>query len=168
MKTILLSLLFCLPAFGQKKLITISKSIEIQAPIEDVFDHVKNTLNDDTWREEVNSMEADGPFMIGTTFTEDAHIGLERNFITKTTLIELIDNERAFYQTPLNAKYFLSSLRKVQALSSDKTKFTYSVEFDHEMSKETLRIKLPEQVLEFSYGLIMSKYLKNLKHYFEK
>ncbi|PIP88938.1 MAG: hypothetical protein COW01_05115 [Bdellovibrionales bacterium CG12_big_fil_rev_8_21_14_0_65_38_15] len=167
MKLLLISIMWIFPAFSQVNLVRISKSIEIKRPIQEVFEHVKNTLNDDTWRTEVNTMEADGPFMIGTTYTEDAHIGLQTNFITKTTLISLIENKLAFYQTPENAKYFLSSLREVESLNDQKTKFTYTVEFDYEMSKETLRIKLPKEVLEFSYGLIMSQYLKNLKEYLD-
>ena len=167
MKILLLSLLVCLPTFADVKLVHISKSIVINKPISEVYNHVKNTLNDDTWRTEVNSMEADGDFVIGTTYTEDAHIGLKRNFITKTTLLELIKDKRAFYKTASDAKYFLSSLREVESIEAFKTRFIYTVEFDYEMSKETLMVKLPVEVLTFSYGLIMNQYLNNLKDYLE-
>lgn len=167
MKTILLSLLVSFPAHSQVKLVHISKSIVINRTIEEVFHHVKNTLNDDTWRTEVNSMEADGPFALGTTYIEDAHIGLQRNFITKTVLVNIVENDTAFYVTPKNAKYFLSSLRTVESIGEDQTKFTYTVEFDAMMSKETLMILLPHEVLAFSYGIIMGQYLKNLKDYLE-
>ncbi len=167
MKLLLISLLLSSPVYSQVKLVHISKSIIINRPIQEVFELVKNTLNDDTWRTEVNSMEADGPFALGTTYTEDAHIGLQRNFITRTTLVKLIENKLALYLTPEDAKYFLSSLREVISIDEENTKFTYTVEFDSEMSKETLMIHLPNEVLEFSYGLIMNQYLKNLKDYLD-
>ncbi len=150
-----------------KDYVTISKSILINEKIEDVYIHVSNTLNDDTWRTEVNDMQADGAFEVGTTFTEDAHIGLRKNFITKTVLMELIENKKAFYQTPLDAKYFLSSLREVEVVSESKTRFTYTVVFDRAMSRETLGANLPSGLLEFSYGLIMKGYLRNLAELFD-
>ncbi len=146
-------------------LVKISKSIILEESLVRVFTHVSNTMNDDTWRTEVNSMDADGDFEVGTTFTEDAHIGLRKNFITKTTLRQLVANKKAFYQTTADAKYFLSSLREVEKIDQYRTRFTYTVIFDRSMSLETLGANLPASLLEFSYGIIMKNYLNNLKRY---
>ncbi len=145
----------------------ISKSIVIHKDIETVYEHVKDTMNDDTWRTEVNDMSADGPFRLGTTYTEDAHIGLNRNFITKTVLMGYFKNKMAYYVTPLKAKYFLSSLRQVKKIDEETTEFTYTVKFDSRMSEETLGINLSPRILEISYGIIMKQYLRNLKRYLE-
>jgi len=152
---------------GSEFLTRITKSITINQDITTVFDHVKNTMNDDTWRSEVNQMQADGPFEVGTTYTEDAHIGLNRSFITKTILADIRKNQRAFYVTPQDAPYYLSSLREVERIDDQTTKFTYSVEFDSRMSKETLGINLSPKILAATYGMIMSKYLRNLKRYLQ-
>ena len=171
----LLSLSLNIVAIEEEFLTEISQSIVINKPIDEVYDHVKDTMNDDTWRNEVREMTADGPFAIGTTYTEVAHIGLNRNFVTKTILVDLRKNQRAFYITPTDAPYFLSSLREVKKLKSDEideknqqsTEFTYTVKFDSRMSKENLGVNLSPRILEISYGIIMKKYLRNLKRYLE-
>ncbi len=167
---LILSVLFGHLTYGkidERYLTHLSKSIIIDKPIEEVFNHVKDTMNDDTWRSEVNQMQADGSFQVGTTYTEDAHIGLRRNFITKTVLVEVRENEKAYYETPDEAKYALTSLREVEKISDSKTKFTYTVEFDSRMSRETLGLNLRPGILQVSYGVIMAKYLRNLKRYLE-
>jgi hypothetical protein len=163
----LVLLLLSLNSFATQKLVHINKSVEIDQDIKVVFDLVSNTMNDHHWRSEVNDMSADGEFAVGTIFTEDAHIGLRKNFITRTQLIELHDLKNAFYVTPKDAPYFLSSRREVKELSNGKTLVTYTVKFDPKMSRVTVAIPLPRKVLEVSYGLIIKKYLKNLKKYLE-
>jgi hypothetical protein len=153
-------------SFASKGLVEISKSIVIDAPVDIVFNHVSNTMNDHTWRDEVNSMSADGAFEVGTIFTEDARIGLQQNFITRTQLLDLKENLSAYYETPNNDKFFLSSYRHVKSVSSNKTLFTYTVKFDQEMSKVTLGVKVPRSILKIGYGVIMKRYLVNLKEYF--
>ena len=169
MNKVLISILFCIistSTFAKVNLVIISKKIVIDKPIEQVFFHVSNTMNDYTWREEVNEMSGDGNFEVGTTYTEDAHIGLQPNFITKTQLLDLQENDRAYYETPKDAKYFLSSLREVKSLTNNKTLFTYTVIFDSELSKVTLGLRVPRSILRISYGVIINKYLINLKAYF--
>lgn len=160
-------LLLSLSTHAKTRLVTISKSVIINKDITSVFDHVKNTLNDDTWRKEVNHMSADGPFQIGTTYTEDAHIGFQKHFITKTVLVGLKDLDHALYITPKNAKYYLSSLREVKSLGPHRTKFTYTVKFDQRMSKVTLGVSTPRPLLVIGYGVIMSQYLNKLKRHLE-
>ncbi len=172
MKSLLLTLCILLSHAGFAQIeeqyrTHLSKSIIINKDISTVFEHVKNTMNDDTWRTEVNQMQADGPFQVGTTYTEDAHIGLRRNFITKTVLVALEENVKAYYETPTQATYALTSLREVKRIDDEKTEFTYTVEFDSRMSRETLGINLSPSILQVSYGVIMAKYLRNLKRYLE-
>ncbi len=158
--------MLCSFSLHARELAVIEKSIIIHRPHAEVFAHISNSLNDHTWRSEVNSMEADGPFGIGTTFTEDAHIGLNPHFITRTVLLELSD-EHAYYQTPADARFYLSSLRRVESVSPYKCRVTYRVEFDVAMSEPTLGVKLPAQVLSPSYGVIINHYLRNLRAYLE-
>lgn len=152
-------------SFAYTKLVSISKSIEIDVNKERVFEIVSNTMNDHLWRSEVNSMEADGEFAVGTIFTEDAHIGFRKHFITSTQLIELIEDKKAFYVTPPNAPFYLSSKREVKTLQNGGTIFTYTVLFDPKMSRSTLGVAVPVKVLEISYGVIIKTYLKNLKKF---
>ena len=134
MKTILLSLalLISTSALAKLNLVKVSRSIVIDEKSSTVYEVFANTLNDHLWRDEVNSIVADGPFEVGTNYTEDAHIALKKNFITKVQLVELIDQELALYKTPEDAPFFLSSKRKVEQLSDGKTRATYTVEFDYE------------------------------------
>lgn len=161
-------LIFSIGTFAKEKYVHISKSILINAPLSKVFNVVKNTMNDHLWRDEVNSMTASGDFEIGTIYTEDAHIGLAKNFITRTQLVEFVPSSHAYYITPKDAPYFLQSNRNVLRIDQGKTLFTYTVTFDASMSKATLGVKLPAKVLEKSYGVIINKYLRNLKRHLQE
>ncbi|WP_127714481.1 hypothetical protein [Halobacteriovorax sp. HLS] len=153
--------------FAVGKLATISKSILIESSHSDVFDIVKNTMNDYLWRSEVNHMSSNGEFEIGTIYTEDAHIGFAKNFITRTQLVELKSEDYAFYITPKDSPYYLESLRQVKRIDHNRTLFTYTVKFEASMSKATIGISLPAKVLEKSYGVIMNKYLRSLRNHLE-
>ncbi|MBC76354.1 MAG: hypothetical protein CME64_10100 [Halobacteriovoraceae bacterium] len=169
MKTILLSLalLISTSALAKLNLVKVSRSIVIDEKSSTVYEVFANTLNDHLWRDEVNSIVADGPFEVGTNYTEDAHIALKKNFITKVQLVELIDQELALYKTPEDAPFFLSSKRKVEQLSDGKTRATYTVEFDYEMTRHTAYFPIPKKIVWFAYDQIMKKYLLNLKSHFE-
>lgn len=149
------------------ELITISQSVLIEREVEIVFDLVKNTMNDDIWRSEVNSMQASGEFEVGTVYTEDARIGLNKNFITRTQLVRLVENSKAFYVTPKSEPYFLTSLRQVEKTQNGMTKFTYTVQFDKNMSKKAFGINISKRMLKLGYSVIMKQYLRKLKNYLE-
>lgn len=149
------------------ELITISQSVLIEREVEIVFDLVKNTMNDDIWRSEVNSMQASGEFEVGTVYTEDARIGLNKNFITRTQLVRLVENSEAFYVTPKSEPYFLTSLRSVEKTQNGMTKFTYTVQFDKNMSKKAFGINISKRMLKLGYSVIMKQYLRKLKNYLE-
>ncbi len=149
------------------ELVTISKSISINKDVEVVFNLVKNTMNDDIWRSEVNSMQASGEFEVGTVYTEDARIGFNRNFVTRTQLVRLVENKEAFYVTPKSEPYFLSSLRQVEKMKNGKTKFTYTVQFDKNMSKKAFGLNVSKRMLKLGYSVIMGQYLRRLKNYLE-
>lgn len=163
MKIFLSLLILSTSVCAQASLAYVQKSVILTKPLEEVFEYVKDTTHDKCWRREVNSMTANAPFGIGTFYVEDAHIGLNRNFITTTQITDLKDNDFVLYETPADAKYYLSSHRKVQKISESKTKFTYTIQFDPKMSKETLGLYIPARILSASYGILVRSYMRKLK-----
>ncbi len=165
--SVVLFLSFSTSALANLNLVKVSRSIIIDQESSEVFELFANTLNDHLWRDEVNHIISDGPFEVGTNYTEDAHIALKKNFITKVQLVELIDQKLALYKTQDDAPFFLSSKSEVNELSDRKTRVTYSVEFEYKMTKHTAYFPIPKKIVWLAYDQIMKKYLLNLKRHLE-
>ncbi|MFG1501295.1 SRPBCC family protein [Halobacteriovorax sp. XZX-3] len=143
--------------------VQVTGSIEIDAPIEEVFEFVADPMNDHHWRSEVNDMATNSrTFEVGSTFREDAWIGIRKNFITTTELIKLNAPYQALFETVRSNPYFLRSNRMFNE-SENGTLFTYVVDFDRRMIKETFGFNAKPEVVVKLYGVLMKKYLKKLK-----
>ncbi|WP_412470166.1 MULTISPECIES: SRPBCC family protein [unclassified Halobacteriovorax] len=143
--------------------VQVTGSIEIDAPIEEVFEFVADPMNDHHWRSEVNDMATNSrTFEVGSIFREDAWIGIRKNFITTTELIKLNAPYQALFETVRSNPYFLRSNRMFNE-SENGTLFTYVVDFDRRMIKETFGFNAKPEVVVKLYGVLMKKYLKKLK-----
>lgn len=141
-------------------------SVIIDAPIEEVFEFVADPMNDQIWRSEVNDMTTNNrEFEVGSTFREDAWIGIRKHFITTTELIELDYPNQALFETVKSNPYFLRSNRLFREVEGG-TEFSYIVDFDRRMIKETFGFNAKPKVVIKLYSFLMSKYLKKLKKHF--
>lgn len=141
-------------------------SIEIDAPIEEVFEFVADPMNDHIWRSEVNEMTTNTRHLKeGSVFREDAWIGIRKHFITTTELIKLDYPHQALFETVKSNPYFLRSNRLFEETQNGTT-FSYVVDFDKRMIKETFGFNAKPEVVVKLYSLLMKKYLYKLKKSF--
>jgi len=144
--------------------IKLKYSVVIEASQEEVFEFVANPLNDHLWRSEVNRIESSGEISaVGTEFLENAWIGIQKNFITITRLVEYKAPDRALFITVDRNPYFLKSDRIFSSLKDGKTLFTYKVDFDKKMVPKTFGINVRPSIVKKLYGILMKKYLRKLK-----
>ncbi|TNE95801.1 MAG: SRPBCC family protein [Deltaproteobacteria bacterium] len=163
MKPLLVFLAFTHFAFALET-VNVKKSVVINQPIEKVCSFVSNPMNDHLWRSEVNEMSIEGgELMEGAVIVEDAWIGLQRNFITKTEVIRLDCPYDALFITTKDNPFYLQSHRIFEALDENRTKFTYDVEFDVRMISETLGLNINPQLVARGYGFKMWSYLQKLR-----
>lgn len=146
--------------------VQVTGSVEIAAPIEEVFEFVADPMNDHIWRNEVNEMTTNTRNLeVGSVFREDAWIGIRKNFITTTELIKLDYPYQALFETVKSNPYFLRSNRTFKE-SEKGTTFSYVVDFDKRMIKQTFGFNAKPEVVVKLYGLLMKKYLYKLKKSF--
>lgn len=144
-------------------IITIERTVVIHRTPADVFDVAAELLNDPYWREEVNTMTADGPFGVGTIYTEDAHVGLQLHWITDTELTVVDPPREVMGETPPSSPYFLRFHRSFEPWGLFSTKMTYEVQFSRALAEAVFGVGLPDDLVESSYGLRMTEYLATLK-----
>jgi len=164
-KLLITALFFTTQAFALET-VTIAKQIEIDIDEKLLFEFVSNPLNDHKWRSEVNDISTEGELQEGSVFVEDAFIGLRRNFITKTQLVQLSFPHIAVFETTDDNPYFLRSTRMVTKVG-DKIVFKYLVEFDKKMIKKVFGLGVPASVVRQAYGLRMTQYLLKLRSILE-
>ncbi len=144
--------------------VNIKRSVVINKPIEKVCEFVSNPMNDHLWRSEVNEMSIEGGELVeGAVVREDAWIGLQRNFITKTEVIRLDCTNDALFLTTDENPFYLQSHRIFESLGKNKTRFTYDVEFDVRMISVTLGLNINPELVARGYGIKMWSYLQKLR-----
>lgn len=153
-------------ADGQVRTFTVENSIVIDADIDTVFEFAANPLNDSEWRSEVNSMEATGPWEVGTVYYEDSHLGFNPHYITPTILKELEAPYLMVAETPED-NLFLQAKRSFDTLDDGKTSMTYRLEVDVRMPADATRFYLPQFFVEIYYNNVMRTYLWRLKNLLE-
>lgn len=163
MKTLLVLFLFCNLSFALDT-VNVKKSVIINQPIDKVCAFVSNPMNDHLWRSEVNKMSIEGgELREGAVIVEDAWIGLQRKFITKTEVVRLDCPHDALFITIEENPFYLQSHRIFESLDENRTKFTYDLDFDVRMITETLGLNINPQLVARGYGLKMWSYLQKLK-----
>lgn len=148
----------------ENEVVQVEQKIVINAPIEKVCSFVTNPLKDFLWRTEVHSISANGDVTeVGTVFTEDAFIALKRHFITKTELIKHDCPREAIFVTTDDNPFYLKSRRYFKSLAPSKTEFSYIVDFDTRMIKETIGLRLRPALVKALYERRMKNYLIELR-----
>jgi len=147
--------------------ISFSESVTIEKPIYEVFDFVADARNDEYWRTEVHSISSEGPFEIGTIYTEDAFLGLHYNYITKVKLEELDPPFSAVYVTTIDNPFRLESHREFFGEGESSTRFKYTVYVEKDLIYDILFPGVPIILAEFGYKSLMKSYLKKLKKHLE-
>lgn len=137
--------------------VNISESIVIFSPIEKACEFISNPLNDYIWRSEVNTIIQEG-----NTFVEDAWIGIRRNFITVTELVDSSCPAYSHFITVPENPYYLSSHRSFSVINEHSSRFTYTVDFDVKMIKETFGFEAKPKVVRELYRILMRSYMRRL------
>jgi len=155
-------------AFGeeQPRTFTIENSIIIDADIETVFAFAADPLNDSQWRSEVNVMDADGPWEVGTVYYEDSRLGLNPHYITPTVLTDLESPYLMVVETPEDNLY-LQAIRVFEELDDGRTLMTYRLEVDVRMPADASGFHFPQFLVEIYYSNVMRCYLRQLKNILE-
>ena len=145
---------------------TIENTIIIDADVDTVFEFAGNPLNDTEWRSEVNSMEASGPWEVGTIYYEDSHLGLNPHYLTPTILTELERPHRMVVETPEDHLY-LRATRTFEPNDDGSTTMTYRLDVDTRMPRDATGLYLPQFVVNIYYNNVMRHYLWRLKNLLE-
>ena len=149
------------------ELVQSTGSIDIKAPIDKVFDLVSSPMNDHLWRSEVNDMTTNTESVeVGSWYREDAWIGIRRNFITTTAVVEIDAPNKVIFITPKESPFYLKS-RRFFTHEDGVTTFRYVVDFDRRMIKETFGLNVSPKVVMKLYSFQMRRYLKKLKNILE-
>lgn len=150
------------------ELVQSTGEVTISAPIDKVFDLVSSPMNDHLWRSEVNDMTTNNDdVVVGSWFREDAWIGIRKNFITTTAVIEIDAPYKVIFETPAGSPFYLKSQRFFTE-DKGKTTFKYVVDFDRKMIKETFGLNVSPQIVMKLYSFQMKRYLNKLKKILEK
>lgn len=147
------------------QIITIERTIEIEAPQEDVFNYFSDLSNDPVWRAEVDVMEIIHSPEFGSWSIEYSSFG-DKNTITTTYVTEQTDN-KIVYTTPDSEPYFLESRRIVEDLGNGISKVIYILEYDNNMTQEISPVRIPKFLTKLWYWNTMATYLKVLKEELE-
>jgi len=147
---------------GLNKISEIKASIVIPQPIEIVFPILANATFDHLWRDEVNFVKIEGPFRVGAKLLENARLGFHSQYLTPTEITSIITPYQAIYKTPKGHPFFLTSSRYFKELKSDKTLFSYKVQFSENMIKDIWGIKIPPAIAVSVYRRTMRGYLSNI------
>lgn len=144
----------------------VRESITIDVPQEEAFCFAGNPANDVAWRSEVNTMTADGPWAVGTTYYEDSTLGFNPSYVTVTELVVLDAPTRMVVQTPADS-LFLRAERTFERLSATSTRFTYRLEVDTRMPRDATGLPLPTWLVRWHYSNVMRRYQRKLERLLE-
>lgn len=169
MKTIFTCLIFILSIKTfSLELVQSTGRVTIKAPIDKVYDLVSSPMNDHLWRSEVNDMTTNNEsVVVGSWYREDAWIGIRKNFITTTAVVEVNPPYKVIFVTPKGSPFYLKS-RRFFSEKNGETTFSYIVDFDKKMIKETFGLNISPKIVMKLYAFQMKRYLKKLKEVLEK
>ncbi|KOY87115.1 hypothetical protein AD998_14045 [bacterium 336/3] len=129
-----------------------------------VFQYVANLENDQFWRKEINSTSMNAKPQINTLAVEDSFLSKKvPHHILNLICTEYIEENKIIYQTVPDSPFFLKSIRIVEAISEQETKFLYHIEFDKNIVKHGLGFMLPAFIIRYVAKQDMKKYLNKLK-----
>ena len=149
--------------------IDITDMITIYKDSKTVFDYISNLENDKFWRKEINSTTM-------STKPQLNALAVESSFLSKRVpgnILNLIctefsENKKIVYQTLPDSKFFIKSIREVEAISQNESRVIYSITFDKSIAKHGLGFSLPSFIIKWAANNDMKKYLAKLKTILEK
>ncbi|MBQ49148.1 MAG: hypothetical protein CMP10_17350 [Zetaproteobacteria bacterium] len=144
----------------------VERSIEINRPINVVFNYAGNPSFDIHWRNEVNEMTADGPWAVGTNYYEDSTILFNPHYLTVTKLEVLDPPFRMVVQTPPGHLH-LRAERTFKVIDDDTTMFTYQLQVDKRMPRKASSMPGSGMVAKPYYYQVMKFYQWRLKRTLE-
>lgn len=142
-------------------------SINIGKPVDIVFNFISNGVNDPKWRTEVERMKVNGAPTLGTTWMEYSTFFKWFHIVTPTAIMEFTYPKRIVLETPKNHLPWLRSIREVEAINREQSRFTYELSFDVDLTKQIMPIAPPVWFITLCYMPRIRKYLRNLKKLIE-
>jgi uncharacterized membrane protein len=108
----------------------IEKSIEINQPVEKVFEFVWNPENDPLWQTQVREAKitSDGPLGVGSTTSQTAHF-LGRSIETTGEITEHVQNQKFAWKST-SGPVAGEGLFTFESVADGQTKFTMAVDLD--------------------------------------
>lgn len=150
-----------------KTRISMRESIDVDRPQEVVFDFVSQGANDPLWRSEVKRMEVSGPVVLGTTWMEYSTFFLVLHTVTPVTLKQLDAPQHALVETPDGHPYWLRSIRTVERLDQQRSRFSYELAFELDLMRQITPILPPPALVRWWYGRRIRRYLRNARQLLE-
>ncbi len=144
--------------------IEITGSIIISRDAKYVFNFISNLENDKLWRKEINFTEMSAAPQLNVTATESSYLSKRApNNILNLICTAFTKDKQIVFKTLHNSDFFLESIRKVETVSANETRFNYSIKFSRNIVKHGLGFNLPCFIIRFAATSDMKKYLARLK-----
>ena len=141
-------------------------TIEINAPIQNVFDYISDVANDTSWRSEVDRMDVQGEIKVGTLAIEYSTLfGPFVKTVTPTRIVILESPHKVVYETEASVEPWLTSRRYLKEINPNCTLMTYQLESD--LPASGVIGKLYNVLMKKLYGPRLPKYLNELKRILE-
>lgn len=111
-------------------MLRVEKSVEINQPIEKVFEFVSNPENDPLWRTEIyeSQLASDVPFGVGATINQTVHI-LGRNIEGAAEITEFEPNQNFSWKL-IRGPIPGEGHNIFEALGENQTRYTINSEFE--------------------------------------
>ena len=148
--------------------ITATDSITIYKSSQTVFNFIADLQNDKQWRKEINGTTMQGTPQLGARDEEDSFLSKRTpSHVLQLVCTAFTQNQQVVYETVPQSKFYLKSIRQVEAVSLNETKVTYTITFDKGIVKQGLGFNLPTFIVNLVAGTDLKKYLAKLKQVLE-
>ena len=147
-------------------------SVNIDAELEQVFCYLGNPINDPEWVREEESITANGPWMVGTQYTEEiSNLLLPENVFLKFDMISMTPPRQIVVEAPPGEPYFRDE-RNFQTTTvggRTQTAMSLTMLISTELVQETFTsgIPVPTPLVRFTYVTSFGLNLQNAKRIIE-
>ena len=148
------------------KKVEMQDTIVIEKSAEEVFAFVSDGNNDPLWRSEVDEMDVQGDIAAGTLLMEYSSFFKFMHTVTPTYFTEFEAPKRIVMETP-DDHVWLRSIRQVEPMGPNRSKFIYDLGFDLDLMRQMLPITLPVKLVARSYSRRIRRYLNTAKQLIE-
>jgi hypothetical protein len=128
------------------------------------FAYLSNLENDYLWRREINHTTLLGPPGLGVEAHEYSNLSKRmNNHLLVLICVEWSESEKVVFETKPDSPFYLKSIRRIEAIANNQSRFHYTIEFDNNLVKHALGFALPRFLIRFGASQDMKKYLNKLK-----